>query len=93
MGFHDEMYFIYTEFKKEAEKYIHTLKWDQRYITQALKRRGSHVLSIQENLPGVVSYKKNCLKGIPDDTRVVCFHGRPRPHEVGKPYFQEEYSL
>ncbi len=37
----------------------------------------------QEMLPGqIVSYKVDCQRGVPDKARVVCFHGRPRPHEV-----------
>lgn len=37
----------------------------------------------QEMLPGqIASYKVDCQNGIPDNTRVVCFHGQPRPHEV-----------
>jgi hypothetical protein len=37
----------------------------------------------QEILPGqVVSYKVDCQQGVPDKARVVCFHGKPRPHEV-----------
>jgi hypothetical protein len=30
----------------------------------------------------VVSYKYHCRQGVPDDARVVCFHGKPDPHEV-----------
>lgn len=31
----------------------------------------------------VVSYKVHCQNGIPNDADVVCFHGRPRPWDVG----------
>lgn len=38
----------------------------------------------QDMLPGaVVSWKKHCAGGIPPAARVVCFHGKPRPWEVG----------
>jgi len=30
----------------------------------------------------VRSYKHHCRSVLPVDTRMVCFHGRPRPHEV-----------
>lgn len=37
----------------------------------------------QEMLPGqIVSYKVDCQQGVPNDARVVCFHGKPRPHEI-----------
>lgn len=32
----------------------------------------------------VVSYKVHCQRGVPPDARVVCFHGKPRPFEVGQ---------
>lgn len=38
----------------------------------------------QDVVPGaVVSWKVHCKRGIPDSARVVCFHGKPRPWEVG----------
>lgn len=38
----------------------------------------------QRRLPGqIASYKRHCQNGIPHDTRVLCFHGKPRPHERG----------
>lgn len=39
----------------------------------------------QDILPGaVVSWKKHCQSGVPDGARVVCFHGKPRPWEIGE---------
>lgn len=39
---------------------------------------------LQDMYPGeFVSYKTHCIQGIPEGARVVCFHGKPRPHEVG----------
>lgn len=39
----------------------------------------------QDTVPGqVVSYKVHCQNGLPPDARVVCFHGKPRPWEVGQ---------
>jgi hypothetical protein len=37
----------------------------------------------QDMLPGqIASYKVDCQNGVPADTRVVCYHGKPRPHET-----------
>lgn len=37
----------------------------------------------QDVHPGVVvSYKVHCRKGVPEDAKVICFHGRPRPWTV-----------
>lgn len=37
----------------------------------------------QDLVPGqIVSYKQHCRDGVPEDARVVCFHGNPRPRDV-----------
>jgi hypothetical protein len=37
----------------------------------------------QEMYPDqIFSYKLHCEQGTPDNARVICFHGQPRPHEV-----------
>jgi hypothetical protein len=39
---------------------------------------------LQEAFPGrFVSYKTHCANGIPEGASVICFHGKPRPHEAG----------
>jgi hypothetical protein len=38
---------------------------------------------LQDMFPGMFhSYKTTCTNGVPAGARVVCFHGRPRPHEA-----------
>jgi len=36
-----------------------------------------------QNITKVYSWKYHCAKGIPADADVVCFHGKPRPWDVG----------
>lgn len=39
----------------------------------------------QDVVPGqIVSWKVNCAKGVPPEARVICFHGQPRPWQVGQ---------
>lgn len=39
---------------------------------------------LQEIRPGwFVSYKRHCASGVPAGARAVCFHGKPRPWELG----------
>ena len=35
-----------------------------------------------QRIPHVGSYKYHCKQGVPDDMRVMVFHGKPDPHEV-----------
>lgn len=36
-----------------------------------------------------VSFKNDCVSGIPDGARIVCFHGRPKPHEYPAPWVKK----
>lgn len=35
-----------------------------------------------QRIPGIGSYKYHCRQGIPEGIKVICFHGKPDPHEV-----------
>lgn len=52
---------------------------DQEWI----ERHAPEALRLQDIYKGAFrSYKADCEKGLPDDAKVVCFHGEPRPHEA-----------
>lgn len=36
-----------------------------------------------QDIAKVYSYKYHCLEGVPSDADIVCFHGNPRPWDVG----------
>lgn len=36
-----------------------------------------------QDVSNVYSWKYHCAKGIPQDAEVVCWHGKPRPWDVG----------
>ena len=58
------------------------VQWDQRYIFPKLEELGATIRAIQGYLTGVYSYKHHCREQVPEDAKIVCFHGRPRPHQV-----------
>jgi hypothetical protein len=57
----------------------------------AMRDRHGDQAFIEEHAPDVdvfprkwiVSYKMQAKKGPPDGARIVCFHGKPKPHECG----------
>lgn len=62
-------------------------KWDQSYIRDSARSKGTVINAIQDHIEGVYSYKNQCLtsKGrirIPQDALIIYFHGTPRPHRV-----------
>lgn len=57
-------------------------RWDQRYIKDSLRNRNIEIKSINAGTQ-IVSYKRHCQDGVPEGTKLVCFHGIPRPRDVG----------
>jgi len=85
MAWSGDMSHLYETFKQDPERYMseYTVpRWwgDQGFIEYHQQERDYW----QDILPGMVrSYKKECLSGVPDGTRLLVFHGKPRPWEAG----------
>lgn len=58
---------------------------DQNYIAARVNdKEHLQVVYVQDLASGIYSYKVHVRdNGLPADARVMCFHGRPRPQEVG----------
>ena len=58
---------------------------DQGWLENRRQGRMRHDVDILQDMhPGeFVSYKTSCTQALPEGARVCCFHGKPRPHEVG----------
>jgi len=65
-----------------CKRYSGLYDMDQDCIAKALgdKRREARV--IERRRYGIYSYKHHCREELPDDAKIVCFHGKPRPKEV-----------
>jgi len=58
---------------------------ERRYLEMRFDSLGFKPDFWQHKYPGqVLSYKLDCQEGLPDNARVVRFHGIPRPHDVEK---------
>jgi SAM-dependent methyltransferase len=81
--------FLYNEFNgPKIQK-----QGDQVYISAALKAHGGSFTAFQDVAPGIYSYKRECRRsGPPRDARIVCFHGRPRVHEVRDAWVKEAWG-
>jgi len=63
---------------------------DQRWLELTVQRADYW----QDVLPGqLVSYKVHCAAGPPAGARLVCFHGKPDPHEVADPWVRENWRV
>ena len=84
-----DMSYLYSTFISSAETYMQIKGGDQAFIEQQLSR----TTYIQDELPGqFVSYKVDVRgKHIPDNARVIFFHGQPRPwDQTDIPYYDQE---
>ena len=61
---------------------------DQAFVWDALNRE---VEQVNDYLPGIYSYKMHCLRRLPADASIICFHGLPRPTEVNTDWMQTHW--
>jgi hypothetical protein len=81
MAWNGDWSFLYDEFKYERES--HRLRGEEDYTNAQLKHRGIQPRILQDIFPFIYSWKCHCVgKGIPENCKVLVFHGKPRPHEV-----------
>ena len=88
---------VYTKFAKQAQAYIEHYRrnasgpyvGDQAFIWDTLNREVEH---INDYLPGIYSYKMHCKKYLPKDSKLVCFHGEPRPTEVKTEWMSKHWK-
>ena len=89
---------IWERFKADPAAAIHFCQenadppWnsgDQRWIELNIETADYW----QSLLPGqLVSYKVHCQTGIPKNARIICFHGKPDPHEVDDPWIKDHWK-
>lgn len=108
LGWGNSMRLLYDEFVEDARGAAWTpgkvgpsmrangISW--RGDGEWLRSHGSLAMGgirlAQDVMPGIVSYKRDvrAYERLSDESRIVCFHGRPRPHEVNpQPAWLREY--
>ncbi|MEL0551682.1 hypothetical protein ACMYSP_13245 [Klebsiella sp. R390] len=91
---HEEKYKVWEAFKRYPELFMSRYQsgGDQEFISKIYP----HAAIWQDILPGqIVSYKKHVVSkkknehatgngSVPPGTRIVCFHGKPRPWDCGE---------
>lgn len=91
MAWHGDYSGVYSELTKnghisriEKEAANDRLSFDQVWIHRQVKQIYHLEPTVAQNVVGIASYKNNCVKAgqPPPGTKIVCFHGKPRPHQV-----------
>jgi len=77
---------IYEMFKSNPNRFmkLYEVGGDQSYISQQFHHPKEF---LQDSYPKqIVSYKVHCKVGgdiiLPKDAKIVCFHGKPKPHTI-----------
>jgi len=78
----------YQMVKQERQILVDEKAWDQVFIADNVREYYCEPDLVQDMIDGVVSYKNHVRGkgGLPKGTRIVCFHGRPRPMAVCDEY-------
>lgn len=79
--------FLFKQFKYG----VHSKRFrgDQDYFSWQLCQKGIKFRYWQDLVGGIYSYKRHVrIDGMKDDTKVVCFHGTPRPWQVNEPWIK-----
>lgn len=75
---------LYKQFKPQ---YISRFGMEEKYTEWQLVRNKIRVWLLQDYFTGFYSYKLTVKPmGMPQDARIVAFHGKPRPRQVDDPW-------
>lgn len=70
---------IYTEFAQMAEGAMQSHRGDQNWISGSVEWA-----DLRSLYPGqIVSRWEHCADGVPEESRIVAWHGEPKPAEIG----------
>ena len=90
MAWQGDFSYIYNSFIRDYKGGVPKDRaGDQKYISKYLVFEPDAIQDIQK---GIYSYKKHCTRFVPHDAHVVCFHGLPRPKDVGLTKSNLEYA-
>lgn len=87
----DALGWIWAAFDRNRARWL-AYGGDQQAVEAILRSRSREPDLLQDLFPGKIrSYKVHCQRHLPTGTAIVCFHGRPRPHEVTEVPWIEKY--
>ena len=81
---------LYSEYLYNGFQDHNDYAGDQAYISDALNSRGYQWVPLQ-TVARIYSYKRQCRQRLPKDAEIVCFHGKPRPHEMKLNWVKENW--
>lgn len=84
MAWNGDFSYVRNNFNISMIKFF---KGDQDYIQKELLNAGEEIGYVDNFLKNIKSYRWHCRKSIPNNISICCFHGNPRPKQVGMPFW------
>lgn len=85
MAWNGDMGRLYEAFRQSPAKHMAENTGGRFLGDQGFIERQEKPAFWQDLAPGaIVSWKKHCKRGVPEGARVIAFHGKPRPWQVGQ---------
>lgn len=72
--------------------HINQFEKEQRYTAYELHNDGADIRAVQDHFDGYRSYKNDCRGGPPIGTKLVLFHGHPRPNNCKEKWVRDIYN-
>lgn len=61
---------------------MNTFRGDQDYLNHYMQSTHQEIFRVNDLCDYIYSYKHHCRNAIPEDAKIICFHGNPRPRKV-----------
>ncbi len=71
---------VWNKWIKNPKYWMRKHKGDQTFISDIYRPILVEFQKIQTNC--IVSYKCHCKGSVPDGAKIICYHGKPRPHQT-----------
>ena len=83
-------HWIWNRFEASRKHFETQYHGDQEAINVIMQKEGKRPDFLQDLFPNkIVSYKVHCQNKIPARASIICFHGRPRPHEADHAWIRD----
>ena len=85
MGWNGDMSHVYARFAQDPQTHMARCKTKKRWGDQGfISEDEPDPVFWQDLCPNqIVSWKVDCAEGVPKKARVIYFHGKPRPWDIG----------
>jgi len=84
----NDMRYVYDNFLYPEDL---SYQWDQYYVLSMLEYNKTRIRSIQNEVPGIHSYKREWLPNHPLNSCIVWFHGKPRLHKCDERFVKRHW--